>query len=92
MSLTVSEKKICSFELFENFKVLGYEPKTIQNDLSISSKELMNTLNIGDMANPTMVWKLRDYMEEKILEQGKTPYPYSVLKNNIYFPYKKDWN
>ena len=29
-------------------------------------------------------------MEEKIMEQGKTPYPYSVLIENIYFPYKKE--
>lgn len=92
MSLTISEMKITRIELLENFKVLGYEPKTVQKDLNISEKELTNTLNIGDKVNPTMVWKLRDYMEEKILKQGKTPYPYSILKRNIYFPYIKDWS
>lgn len=30
-------------------------------------------------------------MEEKIRAQGKEPYPYTILNNNIYFRYKKDW-
>ena len=92
MSLNNTEKKVSSMELQENYKILSFDPDQICTDLGLSSHELKNTLHIGLTTNPTTVWKLRDYMEEKILQQGKTPYPYSILKNNIYFLYTKNWD
>ncbi len=92
MSLTAAQKKQTSMELHENYRILDFRPEQIQADLWLSARELTNTLNIGFMSNPTTVWKLRDYMEEKILAQGKTPVPYSTLHQNIYYPYERDWD
>lgn len=95
MSLTTAQKQQQSIELKENFRILGYEPEVIQKALRLSKEELEITLNMGlnglRLENPTTVWRLRDYMDEKIIAQGKTPVPYSVGSRNIYFPYIKDW-
>ena len=90
MSLNIEQKKQTSIELHENYKIAGLTPEDIQSDLGLDPNQLENILNIKSISDPTAVWRLRDYMEEKITEQGKTPYPYSVLIENIYFPYKKE--
>ena len=92
MSLTSTQKKQSSVELHENFKILGYSAEKICTDLKLSQRALTNTLDIGFMTDPVSVWRLRDYMEEKILEQGKIPKPYSILNHNIYYPYNRDWD
>ena len=91
MSLNAAQKKQNSIELKENFRILGFDPEVIQADLGFSPKEFEDTINVGPVEDPTMVWMLRDYMEEKILQQGKEPYPCTILTHNIYFPYKKNW-
>ena len=91
MSLTTEQKKQTSIELHENYKISGLSPEEIQADLGLNTDQLTNTLNLKSITDPTTVWRLRDYMEDKITEQGKTPYPYSILTVNLYFPYKKDW-
>ena len=90
MSLNIEQKKQTSIELHENYKISGLTPEDIQSDLGLDPNQLENILNIKSISDPTAVWRLRDYMEEKIMKQGKTPYPYSVLIENIYFPYKKE--
>ncbi len=92
MSLNILERKQTSAELYENYRISGLTREIIQADLHFSETQLENTFAVGSIENPVDVWKLRDYMEETILEQGKKPYPYSKLKNNIYYPYKKDWD
>ncbi len=89
--LNAQQKRQNSVELKENFRILGFAPERIQADLGLSEKELQVTLDVGPRENATNVWRLRDYMEDKIKEQGKTPHPYTILTNNIYFPYTKTW-
>ena len=91
MSLNTEQKKQTSIELYENYRISELAFEKIQADLGLDARELEKTLNVGLGVDPTTVWRLRDYMEDKIKEQGKTPYPYSILIENIYFPYKKDW-
>ena len=61
------------------------------SDLKFSEEELHNALNVTENTNGYNVWKLRDYLVEKLKKERKEVYPFSILKMNIYFPYKKTW-
>lgn len=74
-------------ELACNYEISGLPPETIRQDLGFSRDDFVNALELIPHRSPTNVWKLRDYLEKKILEQGKRPVPFTVLTNNIYYPY-----
>lgn len=45
-------------------------------------------------ANPSDVWKLRDYLLDKLKAEGKTAYPFSALADpsaNKWFKNQKTW-
>ena len=88
MSLSIKEQMQTSKELKENYRISGLTPKDIQAELGISFTQLEETLNLDHAADPVTVWRLRDYMEDKIKEQGKGTFPYSRLINNIWYRYK----
>ncbi len=88
--LTAQEKRQQAIELNENYRALGYPCERILADIKISGAELDAVLAMEN-ENPTAVWMLRDYMDEKLREQGKIPRPYSKGSVNIYFPYRKTW-
>ena len=88
MSLNARERKQSSCELKQNYIIAAVGDRHIQADLGIGPEELKRTLEIDRSADPTMVWRLRDYLEEKILQAGRKPCPYSVLIENIYYPYR----
>ncbi len=87
MSLSASEKKQTSFELKENMKISGLSQMEIQFDLSIDEKTFISCINMHEVQDPANVWRIKDYLEKKIKQQGKTPYPYSKLINNIWYRY-----
>ena len=91
MSLNMKQKRITSEELNENYKRLGYSMENICSDLGFSEKEFYDVLNVNEDTNGYNVWKLRDYLVEKLEKEGKEVYPFSILKTNLYFPYKKTW-
>ncbi len=88
MSLNRMQKKQTSEELKKNYQISGLTPVEIQHGLGLDFRMIEETLKMSPNADPTNVWRLRDYMEEKIIEQGKKPFPYSVLKVNRWFQYK----
>ncbi|WP_040950896.1 DUF2316 family protein [Gorillibacterium massiliense] len=87
MSLTAEQRKQTSIELKENYRISGLTPEEIKADLGLDLRELEETLNLGPTSHGETVWRLRDYMENKIKGQGKVPYPYSVLIHNIWYRY-----
>lgn len=87
MSLTASEMKQTSIELKKNLEISGLGFSDIQNALGFDRSKFESVINLSAVNDPTDVWRLRDYLEKKILEQGKKPYPYSKLKVNIWFQY-----
>lgn len=87
MSLNAKQYEQTRIEMARNLEISGLAPETIQMDLAFSALDFQSALDVLPRYNPTNVWKLRDYLEKKILEQGKKPVPFSVLKNNIYYPY-----
>ncbi len=87
MSLNTKQFEQTRIEMTKNFELSGLSPETIQADLGFNSQEFKNALEVLPRYSPTNVWKLRDYLEKKILEQGKNPVPFSVLTNNIYYRY-----
>ncbi len=86
MSLNRAQLKQTSIELNENLRVSGLTPEAVRADLGLSARELDAVLHMTD-ENPTAVWRVRDYLEKKILEQDKEPYPYSSLITNIWYRY-----
>lgn len=92
MSLNQRQLAQTRLEMAKNFEELNQSSEEIKRDLGFSSLDLKNALEVVPRYNPTNVWKLRDYLEEKIYEQGKTFYPFSVLQTNYYYPYEKNWS
>lgn len=88
MSLNVEQRKQTSIELKANYEISGLTPEEIQADLGFNHKKLEDALNLNSLTDGETVWRLRDYMEEKIKEQVGETYPYSVLITNIWFRYK----
>ncbi|RVT57229.1 DUF2316 family protein [Niallia taxi] len=88
MSLNPAQRKQTSKELIANYEISGLTPEDIQADLGFTVKQLEDTLNLGPASHGESVWRLRDYLEAEIKEQGKVPYPYSILKKNIWYKYK----
>ena len=87
MSLTIEEKNQTRLELKKNYEISELTFEIIQSDLNFTSAELTHAFELTQGHDPTNVWKLRDYLEKKILERGKVFYPFSILKKNIYYPY-----
>lgn len=91
MSLNKSEKKITSEELITNYKKADLDEKQVLLDLNFTSKQLHEALTVSDETNGFDVWKLKDYIDDKLKERNIKPNPYSILKNNIWYSYKKSW-
>lgn len=93
--LTTEEKRMTARQLRENYKRLGWEEDKVLRDLQFTREELEDALGVCEkgIANPADVWKLRDYLEEKMAEQGKEMLPFSVLipHRNLWFSYRKTW-
>lgn len=93
--LNTKEKQITAKELHKNYEELDLKKEQILIDLQFSKEKLEDTFAVckKHIAGPADVWKLRDYLEEKLTEQGKEVYPFSVLKpgRNHWFSYEKTW-
>ena len=74
MSLTPEQQKHVARELRENFKHAGLTPEVIQADLAFSHEQYEETIKLGPTSDEEAVSRLRNYLEEKIEEQGKKPY------------------
>ena len=91
--LTRQEELNTAHELQENFRRLNSDLPTILNDLQISEEELNQILNMDNL-EPGHVWMVRDYLEDKLKEQGTEVYPFSKLADhsvNHWFPYETPW-
>ncbi len=91
MSLTEKQLLIASKELNLHLELLGYDEDKIMSDLKFTKEQLHNTLELNRNSQPVDVWILKDYLEEKLVLEGKVPKPSVVFKRNIHFPYKKYW-
>lgn len=85
--LSAKQLRNTSTELHQNHELSGLSLETIRSDLGFSQRELEAAFELTPGNSPTNVWKLRDYLERKVKEQGKNPVPFSALKVNIYYPY-----
>ncbi len=59
----------------------------------MSHDELHSVLEMG-YPDPANVWKLRDYLEDMLINEGKEVYPFSRLgdhSNNHWFVYDTPW-
>lgn len=93
--LTAEEKATTARELQTNYDRLAAGEATVCKDLHFSPEVLADALAVckNGIAAPGDVWKLRDYLEEKLTAQGKASCPFSVLKpeRNHWFSYKRTW-
>ena len=91
--LTPKMRHDARVELQENYKRLGKDENEVLNDLQITSIELHAVLNMRD-PDPSYVWMVRDYLEDKLLEEGKEVYPFSYMADhsaNKWFHYDTPW-
>jgi hypothetical protein len=84
MTLNIKERKITSEELKKNLQISGATPKEIQFSLDMNQEELQVTLTLAPNSDPRAVYRLRDYIDERIRELGKKPYPYSLINRPFY--------
>ncbi|GGM38120.1 hypothetical protein GCM10011351_25360 [Paraliobacillus quinghaiensis] len=74
MSLNPEEKQHVAKELRENFKHAGLTPEVIQADLAFSHEQYEEAIKLGPTTDEEAVSRLRNYLAEKLEEQGKEPY------------------
>ena len=86
MSLNVQQMKVVSGELYKNYELLNWDEEVILSQLEFTPKQLHDSLEMNGNSNGYDVWKLKDYLVDKLMEQGKNPYPFTILKDNIWFP------
>ncbi|WP_138419618.1 DUF2316 family protein [Aquibacillus sediminis] len=77
MSLTPEQRNQVEKELRDNFKLSGLTPEVIQADLAFNHEQFEETINLGPTADEAAVSRLRNYLVEKLNEQGKEPSSYS---------------
>ena len=85
MSLNAKQKKATAEELNENYKRLGYSEEKILSDLKFSEEELHNALNVTENTNGYNVWKLRDYLVEKLKKDKKRSVYFFETENEYLF-------
>ncbi len=91
MSVTTKKILVVSKELYMHVELLGYSKNKIMSDLKFTNEQFYNTLEVNKYSKPVDVRILKDYLDEKLLLECKTPKPSVILKENINFPYKKYW-
>lgn len=74
MSLYHEQQKHLAKELRENFKHAGLTPEVIQADLAFSHEQYEETIKLGPTSDQAAISRLRNYLQEKLEEQGKKPY------------------
>lgn len=91
--LTPMQTRNTARELQENFRRLNINLDSALSDLQISGEELNRVLTMN-RPDPSNVWKVRDYLEDKLKERGIEMYPFSRLadhQTNKWFSYETPW-
>ena len=91
--LTPQERENTQEELQENYRRLGYDVSRVLLETHLSAAQLQAVLSM-DGANPSHVWMVRDYLEDKLKEEGLEMMPFSRLGNhaaNRWFHYETPW-
>lgn len=82
MNLNADHFEVTRREMAVNYDILGAAPRAIQSDLGFTKEEFERALAVTPGFNPANVWKLRDYLERRIKEQGKKPISFTILVKN----------
>ncbi|WNY95749.1 DUF2316 family protein [Limosilactobacillus fermentum] len=91
--LTRAEIKATKEELQVNYRRLNQPEATVLADLEMNAERLDAVLNM-EHPDPSDVWEVRDYLEDKLKEQGIEMVPFSRLGDhsaNHWFPYQTPW-
>ena len=87
MSANAERFELTKWEMAVNYDILGATPQAIQADLKFSKEEFDRALSVAPGFNPADVWKLRDYLERRIKEQGKKPISFTALTKKAHHPF-----
>lgn len=90
--LTSQEIKQTSKELKEHYALLNADEEKILKDLIFTKEQLESVLQMKN-PNPEDVWKLRDYLEDRLRQKDLYISEFTVLRpgrNHWYF-YDKTW-
>lgn len=89
MSLNEQQRETTRQELQANFELTGFTTDQVRADLDMTADELAAAFAVEPGSNGTHVWRLRDYLQQTLEDQGKEPVPFTVLTVNRYFPYPR---
>lgn len=78
MSLTKQQQINTLNEFQENFALLGLSTQEIADELRTTSKKIEAILRLQPVAIEDP-WILKNYLEERLLDQEKTPIPFTAL-------------
>lgn len=78
MALNEPERLATSDELFENLALSGLSIETVAERLGYTTEEVQDAFVVNG-AEPRVVWRLRDLLEDAAEAAGQVPVPYSVL-------------
>lgn len=81
MSLTLQQMNNTRAELKQNFELIDLSKQQIADDLNISLVKLDHifTLTQRSLNDP---WILRNYLLQKVKEEGQTPVPFTALSGD----------
>ena len=66
--LNPAQKKLTAYELKKNYEQLNIAHEQLLNDLAFTEESLNKALNVTERINGYDVWKLRDYLVDKLQE------------------------
>lgn len=81
MSLNPQQMADTKKELHENFIRSGLSKKKVATDLNISTSKLDHLFNLTQQSLEDP-WILRNYLLEKVAENGETPVEFTALKGD----------
>jgi hypothetical protein len=79
MSLNNREQRRTSAELRQNLELSHLTEAEVAADLEFAPARLESTLEVDFASDPVDVWLLRDYLEQAVLDSGRTPIAFTVL-------------
>ena len=89
--LNRKQKEATAYELQKNYNQLPLNKTQILYDLQFQKNQLDHALHVDEKTNGYDVWKLRDYLEDKVKEFELAFYEFSILNENIWYHYDKTW-
>lgn len=79
MSLNEAQRRDPATELSENLSRSGLTESRASNQAQLDSQRFRAALNVSPDADPVDVWRVRDFLDQAVRDNGQQPVTYLVL-------------